>query len=83
MRKLTERRRVRREVDPFEVLGVPQDADIPAVRKAFHKLARKWHPDKNAGEKEEEAKRMMQKLNEAYDACLDRLGQGGSSDEEE
>ena len=51
----------RREVDPFEVLGVPQDADIPAVRKAFHKLARKWHPDKNAGEKEEEAKRMMQK----------------------
>ena len=33
--------------DPYEVLRVPRDADAAAIRKAYRKLAVKWHPDKN------------------------------------
>jgi len=31
--------------DYYEVLGVDRDADIEAIRRAFHALARDWHPD--------------------------------------
>jgi len=31
--------------DYYEVLGVPRDADDEAIRRAFHALARDWHPD--------------------------------------
>lgn len=31
--------------DYYEVLGVPQDADDDSIRRAFHALARDWHPD--------------------------------------
>src|SRR5439155_5603059 len=31
--------------DYYEVLGVPRDADDEAIRRAFHALAREWHPD--------------------------------------
>jgi curved DNA-binding protein CbpA len=67
--------------NPFDVLGIPRETtDLVTVKKAFHKLARKWHPDKNPGN---EAKEKMQKLNEAYSACLDALGDGESDDEDD
>jgi DnaJ-class molecular chaperone len=34
-------------VNPYDVLGVPRDADDDAIRKAFRKAARKYHPDLN------------------------------------
>jgi len=68
--------------NPFDVLGVDKDADLATVRKAFHNLARQWHPDKNIGD-EEAAKEKMQELNEAYSACLEALGDGASDDEDE
>ncbi len=34
-------------MDPYAVLGVPKDASTDAIRKAFKKAARKWHPDLN------------------------------------
>lgn len=37
--------------DPYEVLGVPRDADQAAIRKAYRALARKHHPDLNPGDK--------------------------------
>jgi DnaJ-class molecular chaperone len=37
--------------DPYEVLGVPRDAKVDAIRKAYRKLARKHHPDLNPGDK--------------------------------
>ena len=37
--------------DPYEVLGVPRDADQAAIRKAYRTLARKHHPDLNPGDK--------------------------------
>jgi len=55
--------------DYYEVLGVARDASEDALKKAYRKLAMKWHPDRNQGDKEAEAK--FKELNEAYDVLKD------------
>uniref|UniRef100_A0A671MKG7 DnaJ homolog subfamily B member 9 n=1 Tax=Sinocyclocheilus anshuiensis TaxID=1608454 RepID=A0A671MKG7_9TELE len=35
------------EKDHYEILGVPKDASDRQIKKAFHKLAMRYHPDKN------------------------------------
>ncbi len=42
--------------DPYEVLGVPRDADDTQIKKAFRKLARELHPDVNSHDPEAEEK---------------------------
>ncbi len=44
------------EKDFYAILGVPQDADAAAIKKAYRKLARKYHPDQNAGDASAEQK---------------------------
>lgn len=50
--------------DYYEVLGVAKDADKDTIKKAYRKLAKKYHPDINPGDKEAEAK--FKEASEAY-----------------
>lgn len=67
--------------DYYRILGVPRDARAEEIKKAFRKLARKYHPDVS---KEPDAEPRMKEVNEAYAvlsdpekrAAYDRLGQG-------
>lgn len=54
--------------DFYEILGVPKSADDREIKKAFHKLSLKCHPDKNPPEKHEEATENFKKISEAYEA---------------
>ena len=49
----------------YDVLGVAKDASPEAIKKAYRKLARKWHPDMNPGNKESEQK--FKEISAAYD----------------
>ncbi|HLP42650.1 MAG TPA: molecular chaperone DnaJ [Fibrobacteria bacterium] len=55
--------------DYYEVLGVAKDADVAAIKGAYKKLAVKYHPDKNPGDKEAEEK--FKEAAEAYAALSD------------
>ncbi|MCB0586870.1 MAG: J domain-containing protein [Phaeodactylibacter sp.] len=56
-------------IDYYKVLGISQDADTEAVKKAYRKMARKYHPDVNPGNKEAEKK--FKQANEAYQVLSD------------
>jgi curved DNA-binding protein len=55
--------------DYYEVLGVPRTASQKDITAAFRKLARKHHPDLNAGDKQSEAK--FKEISEAHDVLSD------------
>lgn len=55
--------------DFYSVLGVSKDADAGTIKKAYRKLARDLHPDKNPGDKSAEAR--FKQVNQAYDAIGD------------
>lgn len=66
--------------DYYEILGVAKDATAQDIKKAYRKLALKYHPDKNPGNKEAEEK--FKQVSEAYQvlsdedkrAAYDRMG---------
>ncbi len=57
------------EIDYYEVLEISRDADANEIKKAYRKLALKYHPDRNQGDKEAEEKFKL--VNEAYQALSD------------
>jgi molecular chaperone DnaJ len=69
--------------DFYEVLGLQKGASDDEIKKAFRKLAIKYHPDKNQGDKEAEEK--FKEINEAYQVLSDpekkaRYDQYGDAD---
>ncbi|TQR29538.1 molecular chaperone DnaJ [Campylobacter sp. MIT 99-7217] len=71
------------EIDYYELLEISQNADKETIKKAYRKLALKYHPDRNQGDKEAEAKFKL--INEAYEilsndekrSIYDRYGKEG------
>jgi len=71
------------ERDYYDILGVPRDADAAALKSSFRKLAMQWHPDKNPGNPDAEAR--FKEIGEAYQvlsdpekrAAYDRFGKAG------
>src|ERR1700691_976311 len=74
--------------DYYEVLGVPHDADQDAIRRAYRRLARQYHPDLNS---DEDAEERFKELGEAYEVLsdpdkreqYDRVGAGWREAEQE
>lgn len=56
--------------DYYKILGIDKDADESSIKKAYYKLAQKWHPDKNKDNKEE-AEKKFKEISEAYGILSD------------
>ncbi len=56
--------------DYYEVLGIGKNATEEEIKKSYRKLAVKYHPDKNSGNKEAEEK--FKEINEAYEVLSDK-----------
>lgn len=57
-------------VDYYKVLEVNKNATTADIKKAYRKLALKWHPDKNP-ENQDEANRKFKEISEAYEILSD------------
>jgi len=55
--------------DYYKILGVDRNADEKEIKRAYRRLARKYHPDLNPGDKEAEKK--FKEINEAYEVLSD------------
>ena len=55
--------------DYYKLLGVPREASTEQIKKAYRKLARKYHPDLNPNDKE--ANKRFQEINEAHEVLSD------------
>ncbi len=56
--------------DLYEILGVSRDASDSDIKKAYRRMAQKYHPDKNKGDKEAESK--FKEVSQAYEVLGDK-----------
>lgn len=67
-------------MNPYKVLGVPEGADQETIKKAYHSLVKKYHPDKYADNPLKElAEEKLKEINKAYDMLSGGSGQNNSS----
>ncbi|NXA06480.1 DNJB8 protein, partial [Sapayoa aenigma] len=57
-------------VDYYKIIGLQESASQDDIKKSYHKLALKWHPDKNPRDKEK-AKKKFKEIAEAYEVLSD------------
>jgi DnaJ-class molecular chaperone len=57
--------------DYYKVLGVERDADDSTIKKAYRKLALKWHPDRHQGDENKKAETRFKQISEAYEVLSD------------
>jgi len=57
--------------DYYKTLGVQRKAYTETIKKAYRKLALKWHPDRNVGKQSEMAEKTFKQINEAYEVLSD------------
>jgi DnaJ-class molecular chaperone len=58
--------RILGEDDPYAILGIRNPSTKDAIKKAYYKMAMKWHPDRNPHQVEL-ANETMKRINAAYD----------------
>ena len=60
--------------DYYAILGVPRTASDEEIKRAYRKLALRWHPDKNTASPEQRAhaERMFKDIGEAYTVLSDK-----------
>ena len=56
-------------MSPYDLLGLSRDASEAQVRRAYRRLARRWHPDLNPGNAE--AARQYAAITEAFEILVD------------
>src|SRR5262249_38317573 len=66
----TSRRHPTMPRDYYEVLGVKRETSEDEIKKAYRKLARQYHPDRNPGDKQAEAR--FKEIQDAYDVLSDK-----------
>jgi len=57
--------------DYYEILGVPKNASEDDIKKAYRKLAMKFHPDRNQGDGAKQAEEKFKEAKEAYEMLSD------------
>ena len=58
--------------DLYSILGVPKGADEEAIKKAYRKLALKWHPDRHKEADRPKAEAEFKQISEAYEVLSDK-----------
>jgi tetratricopeptide (TPR) repeat protein len=71
MQKAQARLKQANSKDYYKMLGVSRQANKKTLKKAFHKLAKQYHPDMVSEEEKEEAQRKFQEISEAYEVLAD------------